>query len=183
MKKIITGTLAFGMVLGVGSSFASAEKVSIIPVNEEAAIQTNFETMNIESLEIQSITNSQFEKIYAEMEKYEGIKRYFHGGNSPKTGFDSSGLMQWGYGTQGIKLPRTAQQQYDFTKRISRSDLHPGDLVFFKGTNGNKKGITHVGMFIGGNKFYHSSSSQGVSAAKLDNFDWRKHIAGYGRIK
>ncbi|MBJ8031757.1 C40 family peptidase [Bacillus cereus group sp. N21] len=182
MKKIIAGTLAFGMVIGVGSSFASAEETSNISVNEEATTQTNFETMNIESLGIQSITNSQFQKVYAAMKKYEGTK-YHYGGNSPKTGFDCSGLMQWGYGTQGIKLPRTAQQQYDFTKRISRSALQPGDLVFFKGTNGSKKGITHVGMYIGGNTFYNSSTSKGVSAAKLDNSYWKKHIAGYGRIK
>ncbi|MFI8707993.1 C40 family peptidase [Bacillus sp. NPDC077411] len=182
MKKIIAGTLAFGMVIGVGSSFASAEETESIPVNEDVAIQTNFETMNIESIEIQSITNSQFQKVYAAMKKYEG-KPYVYGGDNPKTGFDCSGLMKWGYGTQGIKLPRTAQQQYDFTKRINKNDLQPGDLVFFKGTNGNKKGITHVGMFIGNNTFYNSSSSKGVSAAKLDNSYWKKHIAGYGRIK
>ncbi|MFD0770115.1 C40 family peptidase [Bacillus sp. CGMCC 1.60114] len=182
MKKIVAGTLAFGMVIGAGSSFASAEETSNIPTNEGATIQTNFETMNIESLAIQSITKSQFQKVYAAMKKYEGTP-YHYGGNSPKTGFDCSGLMQWGYGTQGIKLPRTAQQQYDFTKRISKSDLQPGDLVFFKGTNGSKKGITHVGMYIGGNAFYNASDSKGVSAAKLDNPYWSQHIAGYGRIK
>ncbi|KFM95522.1 NlpC/P60 family protein [Bacillus clarus] len=182
MKRIIAGTLAFGMVVGTGNSFSSAEEISNVPVIEEVTIQTNFETMNIESLEIQSITTSQFQKVYAAMKKYEG-KPYKYGGNSPKTGFDCSGLMQWGYGTQGIKLPRSAQQQYDFTKRISRSALQPGDLVFFKGTNGGKQGITHVGMYIGNNTFYNSSSSKGVSAAKLDNSYWKQHIAGYGKIK
>ncbi|MFI8705968.1 C40 family peptidase [Bacillus sp. NPDC077411] len=181
MKKLIAGTLAFGMVIGVGSSFASAEETNNIRVNEDVAVQTNFEAMNIESFEIQSITASQFQKVYAEMKKYEGTP-YRYGGSSPKTGFDCSGLMQWGYGTQGIKLPRTAQQQYDATKRISKSNLQPGDLVFFKGTYNSGTYITHVGMYIGNNTFYNASSSKGVSAAKLDNSYWSKHIAGYGRI-
>ena len=90
--------------------------------------------------------------------------------------------MQWGYGTQGIKLPRTAQQQYDATKRISKSNLQPGDLVFFKGTYNSGTYITHVGMYIGNNTFYNASSSKGVSAARLDNSYWSQHIAGYGRI-
>ena len=181
MKKLIVGTLAFGMVIGAGSSFASAEEMNRIPVNEDVAVETNFEAMNIESFEIQSITASQFQKVYAEMKKYQG-KPYHYGGNSPSTGFDCSGLMQWGYGTQGIKLPRTAQQQYDATKHISKSDLQPGDLVFFQGTYNSGTYITHVGMYIGNNKFYNASSSKGVSEASLTDSYWIQHIAGYGRI-
>ncbi|CAM4304565.1 C40 family peptidase [Bacillus paramycoides] len=106
----------------------------------------------------------------------------FNGGNSPQTGFDCSGLMQWGYGTQGIKLPRTSQDQYTSTTRIERKALQPGDLVFFKGTVPGKSGITHVGMYIGDNKFYNASNS-GVGEASLNSTYWSKYIAGYGRVK
>lgn len=115
------------------------------------------------------------------MKKYDGTP-YKYGGNSPQTGFDCSGLMQWGYGTQGIKLPRTSQNQYTSTTRIERTALQPGDLVFFKGTVPGKSGITHVGMYIGDNKFYNASNS-GVSEASLNSTYWSKYIAGYGRVK
>lgn len=90
--------------------------------------------------------------------------------------------MQCGYGTQGIKLPRTSQDQYTSTTRIERKALQPGDLVFFKGTVPGKSGITHVGMYIGDNKFYNASNS-GVGEASLNSTYWRKYIAGYGRVK
>src|SRR5262249_19803491 len=54
---------------------------------------------------------------------------YVWGGASPATGFDCSGLVQWSYGRVGVRLPRTAQQQYDATARVSAADLRAGDLV------------------------------------------------------
>jgi cell wall-associated NlpC family hydrolase len=77
--------------------------------------------------------------------RYLGVP-YVYGGASPR-GFDCSGLTQYVYGLLGISLPRTAQQQYNATTRISRSQAQPGDLVFFF-TGG---GITHMGIYLGGN--------------------------------
>ncbi|HDR4903402.1 MULTISPECIES: C40 family peptidase [unclassified Bacillus cereus group] len=174
MKKILIGALALGVMLGSGSGVAFADEID--------SVSQKGNTIQLMSAStIKSITASQFSKVYAEMKKYEG-KPYKYGGNSPKTGFDCSGLMQWGYGTQGIKLPRTAQDQYNKTTRIDRKALQPGDLVFFKGTVPGKSGITHVGMYIGNNKFYNASNS-GVGEASLNSSYWSKYIAGYGRIK
>ncbi|PEC19340.1 C40 family peptidase [Bacillus cereus] len=182
MKKIVTGALALGVILGSGSSFASAAELDTVSKIEDLTIQNKNTTQAISALTTKGISASQFDKVYAAMKKYEG-KPYKWGGSSPNTGFDCSGLMQWGYGTQKIKLPRTAQEQYDQTARINRNSLQQGDLVFFKGTNGNKSGITHVGMYIGKDKFYNCSSSDGVSEASLNSSYWSKHIAGYGRVK
>jgi cell wall-associated NlpC family hydrolase len=77
--------------------------------------------------------------------RYLGVP-YVYGGASPR-GFDCSGLTQYVYGLLGISLPRTAQQQYNATTRISRSQAQPGDLVFFF-TGGS---VTHMGIYIGGN--------------------------------
>ncbi len=62
--------------------------------------------------------------------KYEGWK-YVYGGASPTTSFDCSGLTQWTYGKAGIKLPRTAQQQYDVTQHIPLSGSKKLAIWFF----------------------------------------------------
>jgi cell wall-associated NlpC family hydrolase len=174
MKKILIGALTLGVTLGSGSGLASAAEI-------DSNSRNGNEIQSLSASTTKSITASQFSKVYAEMKKYEGTP-YKYGGNSPKTGFDCSGLMQWGYGTQGIKLPRTSQDQYNKTTRIDRKALQPGDLVFFKGTVPGKSGITHVGMYIGNNKFYNASNS-GVGEASLNSTYWSKYIAGYGRVK
>jgi cell wall-associated NlpC family hydrolase len=65
--------------------------------------------------------------------RYLGVP-YVFGGTNPSVGLDCSGLVQLVFRQLGIALPRTAQQQYDATPRISRADLQPGDLVFFART-------------------------------------------------
>jgi cell wall-associated NlpC family hydrolase len=64
---------------------------------------------------------------------YLGVK-YVFGGVNPATGLDCSGLAQLVYRQVGLSLPRTAQQQYDATPRVSPEELQPGDLVFFART-------------------------------------------------
>jgi cell wall-associated NlpC family hydrolase len=77
--------------------------------------------------------------------RYFGVP-YRYGGTTPR-GFDCSGLVQYVYAQLGVRLPRTAQQQYGATRRVSRSAARPGDLVFFFGGGG----ISHVGIYAGGN--------------------------------
>lgn len=75
---------------------------------------------------------------------------YQWGGESPGKDFDCSGLVQWVYKEGGVALPRTAQQQYDATAKVSaNTPLQPGDLLFF---GSGAKGITHVGIYIGNNQ-------------------------------
>ena len=77
--------------------------------------------------------------------RYFGVP-YRYGGTTPR-GFDCSGLVQYVYAQLGVRLPRTAQQQYGATTRVARSAARPGDLVFFFGGGG----ISHVGIYAGGN--------------------------------
>ena len=65
--------------------------------------------------------------------RYLGVP-YVFGGTNPAVGLDCSGLVQLVFRQLGIVLPRTAQQQFDATLRISRDQLQPGDLVFFART-------------------------------------------------
>ncbi|MBV4432467.1 bifunctional lysozyme/C40 family peptidase [Clostridium tyrobutyricum] len=122
-----------------------------------------------------------YKKIIGTAGKFQG-EVYVFGGSNPSTGFDCSGLTQYVYGQAGINLPRTAQAQYDATSRVAPSDVKPGDLVFFQGTYNAGEYITHVGIYVGGNKMYQSGG-HGIGYASLDNSFWKAHLAGYGRVR
>jgi cell wall-associated NlpC family hydrolase len=64
--------------------------------------------------------------------------------------FDCSGLVQAAYRAAGISLPRTTYAQIDAGRRVSRSELRPGDLVFFY------SGVSHVGIYVGGGQMIHA---------------------------
>jgi cell wall-associated NlpC family hydrolase len=69
---------------------------------------------------------------------------YVYGGSSPQTGFDCSGLAMWSWGQAGVSLPHSAAMQYDILPHVDRSQLQPGDLLFFYTP------ISHVAMYLGG---------------------------------
>jgi cell wall-associated NlpC family hydrolase len=82
---------------------------------------------------------------------------YLRGGNSAETGFDCSGFVRAIYKeTVGLVLPRSADQQANATQKIDKSELKPGDLVFF---NTMKRTFSHVGIYLGEGKFIHSPRS------------------------
>ena len=83
------------------------------------------------------------------------------GGASPVQGFDCSGLVQYVYRQAGINLPRTADLQFLVGRSVSPAALQPGDLVYF---TTYEPGASHVGIYIGGDKFIHTSFSQGIVA-------------------
>ncbi|CAB1253756.1 MULTISPECIES: bifunctional lytic transglycosylase/C40 family peptidase [Clostridium] len=124
--------------------------------------------------------NTTVQTIMTEALKYEGWK-YMFGGSNPNISFDCSGLTQWCFGKAGIKLPRTAQEQYDMTQHISLSEAKPGDLVFFHGTYNAGTYITHVGIYIGNNRMYHAGNPIGY--ADLTTSYWHEHLVSAGRIK
>lgn len=79
---------------------------------------------------------------------------YRRGGNSVETGFDCSGFVKAMYEqTVGLILPRRANEQAAATQKIDKKELQPGDLVFF---NTLRRTFSHVGIYIGDNKFIHS---------------------------
>ena len=108
---------------------------------------------------------------------------YVWGGASPQTSFDCSGLIQWTYSQLGISLPRTAQEQFDATTRVSPSQLKPGDLVFFAQTYASSDPITHVGLYIG-NGLMINVPTEGDVVRELPVFSgyWLAHYAGAGRV-
>jgi cell wall-associated NlpC family hydrolase len=103
---------------------------------------------------------------------------YVYGGNTPR-GFDCSGLVEYVYGEADIRLPRTAEGQFNSTPRVALAALRPGDIVFFRSDSGN---LMHVGIYIGSHWFVHApDSGKAVEAARLDSAYWKGHYLGAGR--
>jgi len=79
-----------------------------------------------------------------------------------------------------ITLAQSAADIYKEVKPVKKSALKEGDLVFFKI---NKKKISHVGVYIGNNKFVHASVQSGVVISDLDEPYYKKYFYKAGRVK
>lgn len=112
-------------------------------------------------------------QIVAYAKKFKG-NPYVYGGTSLTNGTDCSGFTMSVYAHFNISLPRTAAQQYQKAKHISKSKLKPGDLCFYKDGNGN---IGHVSMYIGNNKVIHASNP--TNGIIISNMNYRE-AAYYG---
>jgi len=119
------------------------------------------------------------QRIISTAKQYIGVP-YVWGGTTPK-GFDCSGYVQYVFNIHGISLPRTSKQQWAVGSPISKSNLQPGDLVFFQNT-GSASGISHLGIYIGDGQFIHASSSKGVMISSLSNSYWQSHYYGARRV-
>ncbi len=117
--------------------------------------------------------------ILQEAAKYLGTP-YKYGGSGPG-GFDCSGFVQYIFGQQGYSLGRTAADQASQGIHVDKSDLKPGDLVFFI-CGGS--GINHAGIYTGNGQFIHSSSprSGGVIYSSLTEGYYLNTYAGARRV-
>ncbi len=107
---------------------------------------------------------------------------YRPGGDDPKQGMDCSGFVRYVYQeVAGLTLPHNAAAISKISTVISKADLKPGDLVFFKTV---KKAFSHVGIYLGDNQFVHASSSETgvVMVSRLDESYWSRHYDGARRV-
>ena len=109
---------------------------------------------------------------------------YRYGGSSTKTGFDCSGFVGFVFRKEaGIELPRSTREMINLdAPRIKRSELKPGDVVFFN--NRGRGRVSHAGIYIGDDQFIHSSSSRsgGVRVDSLDDTYWRTSFMQAKRV-
>ncbi len=105
--------------------------------------------------------------------------RYRTGGNT-KNGIDCSGFTVAVYAAAyGINLPRVSREQYRISRKISTTELQEGDLLFF---NTRGSGVSHVGVYLGNNKFIHATVSKGVMVNGLFEPYYLQRFVGAGRI-
>jgi cell wall-associated NlpC family hydrolase len=102
-------------------------------------------------------------------------KPYVWGAASPSAGFDCSGLTLWAWAQVGVSLPHSSAAQYAVLPHVDKSDLQPGDLLFFYSP------ISHVAMYIGGNQVVHATNpSNPVGVDSLSSYWWDEFV-GAGR--
>ncbi|QSI31731.1 hydrolase Nlp/P60 [Variovorax sp. RKNM96] len=106
---------------------------------------------------------------------------YRRGGNTAESGFDCSGFVRAMYNqTVGHMLPRRAEEQAAATEKIDRSQLKPGDLVFF---NTMRRAFSHVGIYVGEGKFIHSPRSGAqVRVEDMNGSYWQRRFDGARRV-
>ncbi|MBL0334143.1 MAG: C40 family peptidase [Chitinophagaceae bacterium] len=106
--------------------------------------------------------------------------RYRTGGNT-HSGVDCSGFTCAVYtAAYGFALPRVSRDQYRMSRKISTTELKEGDLLFFDTRGGG--GITHVGVYLGNNRFIHATVSKGVMVSDLFEKYYLTRFVGAGRI-
>ena len=101
-------------------------------------------------------------------------KAYVYGAAGPDS-FDCSGLIMYSYGRAGISLPHYAADQYNQGRHIDRSELQPGDLVFFDN-------LGHVGIYAGSDQFIHAPHSGTVVQYGTMAGYWDQHYVGAVRL-
>ena len=107
------------------------------------------------------------EKLLSQYNEWKGT-RYREGGLS-KRGVDCSGFVQITFRSKlGVDVPRLTEQQVKVGQSVARSNLRPGDLIFFKTGFFSR----HVGIYVGGTRFLHASSAKGVTISSLKEEYW-----------
>ncbi len=110
---------------------------------------------------------------------YLGV-RYRFGGTSPSNGFDCSGLIHYIADKHlGLNIPRVAASQAKIGTKVDRSELRPGDLVFFN-TRGARN--SHVGVYLGNNEFVHAPRTGAVVRVEKISSYWDKRWNGARRL-
>lgn len=107
---------------------------------------------------------------------------YRLGGTSPETGLDCSGFVGHVFRqTAGVVLPRDSRAISEVARPLAKAELQPGDLVFFNTLN---RAFSHVGIYVGDDRFVHAASSRtgSVMVSNLNDRYWRERFDGARRV-
>jgi len=126
-------------------------------------------------IEVEKLTNR---KLIDFVDQWWGVP--YRIGGTTKSGIDCSGFIRGLVSeTYGFSLPRSSREQAQYCKRVEKTQVKEGDLVFFS----SGRHISHVGLYLANNKFVHASTSMGVIISDLDEPYWKRKYAFAGRFQ
>ncbi len=153
-----------------------------------SVVFANFSTKNIEGVTLTffeddspiNTKQSLSQDVLFQAMRLEG-SRYKFGGNSPDTGFDCSGFVNYVFNqAANVELPRTTGGLSRIGQSVAPDELEPGDLVFF---NTRSSAYSHVGIYIGDGDFIHAPrAGKTVTIENMTSGYWQQHFNGAKRI-
>lgn len=182
MKTHLLHIILLALILGLFCSCKSSSKSGKTgDKKEQTTISVKKENKELSEKFGFKVTKDDNLALYKELSEWLGVK-YKYGGNDKK-GVDCSGLVCQVYlKVYDKKLYRRSSDIYDKNcRKVSKSKLKEGDLVFF--ATGKKRGkVSHVGIYLKGNKFVHASSSKGVMVSDMESSYWVRTFVDGGKV-
>lgn len=181
MKKLHVHIVIFGLWVLLAAGCSSHKKVTVAkhePRREQVShkpVPPKPKKDSTPKADAQGVRR----KVVEEAHRWIGVK-YSYGGDT-KNGVDCSGLVMRVFEAAGVRLPRDSRSQQEFSARITKDVLAPGDLVFFSSKAGGDR-VSHVGIYIGKQVFIHASTSRGVIKSGLDEDYYLRHYHSSGRV-
>lgn len=157
--------------------------ISLSSCHSKKKIQNDFNKAEIEVVksELKTMKGGTEKKIIEEALSWLGTP-YRYGGSEKGKGTDCSGMVWMIFkNIADIKLPRNSAQQADFCKKLKKSGVKPGDLVFFA-TGKDASKISHVGIMLDNERFIHASTSKGVVISEVSTPYYQRTFKKYGRV-
>jgi cell wall-associated NlpC family hydrolase len=175
LKKILLAT-AFSFMLNMPSIALAFDFPFLSQSNDEASTAPK---TTVESEPNNSWTSTAQEIILHALSQT-GVK-YKYGGINPDSGFDCSGFVRYVFQeAANLTLPHGANAMSQVGQKINEKELEPGDLVFF---NTMKSVYSHVGIYVGNNRFIHApSAGSSISVSDMNDNYWSKRFTGARRV-
>ncbi|MDG0791359.1 C40 family peptidase [Cohnella ginsengisoli] len=152
IKPVVSAVLAAGLLFGGASALGTSKASAATP----------------ESLALLSFGK-----------QYIGTPYLYGAASGLTTAFDCSSFVQYIFGNEGTKLPRTAAAIAGKGTKVTKGSLSVGDLVFFSSSN---NWIGHVAIYAGSGKILHASTSQGVTVSNMNSAYWKSRYVTAKRI-
>ncbi|WP_136605930.1 C40 family peptidase [Paenibacillus dokdonensis] len=162
-KQLIQKLVAVGLCASIGFTAMMATGATVTEASSSKSVSAS------------SATSSKGTSVVNYGKKFMGTPYKFGASTSTTKVFDCSSFMKYIFGKYGVKLPRTSVAQSKVGVAVSKSNLKPGDLVFFSsGSRANGKNVTHVAVYAGNGKILHTYGSPGVTISNLNSGNWKR---------